>query len=97
MSGRTSYLAASPDRKFLFASQGASPGHVIAFAVNRQSGALERINEISTAGQGPAAGTSHVAVHPSGRWAMTAHVASGRIAVLPIGAGGRPGQLGLPT
>ena len=97
MNGRTSYLAASPDRKFLFASQGESPGHVIAFAIDPRSGALERINEMSTAGQGPAAGTSHVAVHPSGRWALTAHVASGRVAVLPIGAGGRPGQLGPPT
>ena len=97
MGGRASYLAASPDRKFLFASQGESPGHVFAFAINAQTGALERINDVSTAGQGAAAGTSHVAVHPSGKWAVTAHVASGRVSVLPIGAGGRPGQLGPPS
>jgi 6-phosphogluconolactonase len=97
MANRTSYLAASPDRKFLFASQGESPGHVFAFAINAQTGALDPINNVSTAGQTAAAGTSHVAVHPSGRWALTAHVASGRVAVLPIGAGGRAGQLGPPT
>jgi 6-phosphogluconolactonase len=91
MGVRTVYVAVSPDRRHLYASHGEAPGKVIAFAIDPVTGALTRLNDASTSDQDNATGTSHVAVHPSGKWVMTAHLASGRVSMLPIGADGRVG------
>jgi 6-phosphogluconolactonase len=93
MPGRTAYLAVSPDRRFVFAGNGEPPGRVTSFSLH-PAGALQRIGEQSTALDGDAQGISHVAVHPGGRWLLTAHLKSGRLSVLPIGDGAR---LGPPT
>jgi 6-phosphogluconolactonase len=87
---RTAYLAVSPDRRFVFAGNGEAPGRVTAFALD-PGGGLRGLNEQSTATEGDALGISHVAVHPNGRWLLTAHLKSGRISVLPIGTDGRLG------
>lgn len=85
---RTAYLAVSPDRRFVFAGNGEPPGRVTSFALD-PGGALQRINDQSTAIGGDAQGISHVAVHPGGRWLLTAHLKSGRLSLLPISGDGR--------
>jgi 6-phosphogluconolactonase len=77
------YLAWDAEKKYLYAAQG-SPGRVIAYAINRMTGALTRINDASTAGMGLMSGVTHLSVHPSGKWVLTAHFASGHVAVLPV-------------
>jgi 6-phosphogluconolactonase len=91
--GRTAYLAVSPDRRFVFAGNGEEPGRITAFALE-PGGGLRRLNDQFTATGGGPMGISHVAVHPEGRWLLTAHLKSGRISVLPIAG---DGQLGPPT
>ena len=88
---RTAYLDASADGRFFYAGNGAPPGHVVTFSLDRSAGQLERLNQVSTAGLEPALGISHVQLHPTGRWLLSAHLGSGRVSVLPVGADGRIG------
>jgi 6-phosphogluconolactonase len=90
MPGRSAYMAVTPDHRFVYAGHGEQPGHVTAFALG-PSGGLVRLNDQSTALGEEAMGISHLAVHPDGRWLLSAHLKSGRIAVLPIGLDGRVG------
>ncbi len=88
MGGRMVYLALHPNRRWLYAGNGEPPGKVYAFAIAPISGLIAPIGDASTADEGDALGISHVAVHPSGKWVMTAHLKSGRVSVLPIDPGG---------
>jgi 6-phosphogluconolactonase (cycloisomerase 2 family) len=90
MPGRSAYVAVSPDRRFVYAGHGEAPGHVTAFALGSDGG-LARLNDESTALGEPAGGISHLSVHPSGRWLLSAHLKSGRISVLPLASDGRVG------
>jgi 6-phosphogluconolactonase len=77
-----SYLAFSPDRKFLYAideNRGAASS-VIAFSIDGPTGRLTPINTAPTGGEG----APHLAVHPSGRWLVVTHYSSGEVSVLPI-------------
>lgn len=82
------FLAWDPRGRFLFAVNAVPEGRVVAFAVDQKTGALERLDDVSSAGVGPA----HLSVDPSGHWLLVANYADtkpGTIAVLPIGTGGR--------
>lgn len=86
------YLAWSPSRKFMYAVNEVGGGRVTAFAINPQDGSLTRINDASSAGNGPC----HVSVHPGGKWVFAANYGSGTIGVLPVkpdGGVGEPEQL----
>ncbi|MCY3019019.1 MAG: lactonase family protein [Planctomycetota bacterium] len=74
------YLAWSPSRKFMYAVNEVGGGRVTAFAINPQDGALTRINDASSAGNGPC----HVSVHPGGKWVFAANYGSGTIGVLAV-------------
>jgi 6-phosphogluconolactonase len=91
MGVRTAYLAASADGRHVYAGNGAAPGHVIALTLDRRAGTFTRLNSASSAGAEDAPGNSHVFLHPSGRWLLTAHRASGRLSVMPIATDGRIG------
>jgi len=85
-----SYLTWDPSRRFLFAVNEASPGRVVAFAMNRANGALARLNDESSSGNGPA----HASVDQFGKWLLVANYAAGAdgtVAALPILADGRLG------
>lgn len=77
-----SYLAFSPNQKFLYAidENGGEASSVIAFAIDSPSGRLTPINTAPTGGEG----APHLAVHPSGRWLVATHYTSGEVSVLPI-------------
>jgi 6-phosphogluconolactonase len=77
-----SYLAFSPNKKFLYAidENGGETSSVIAFAIDPANGHLTLINVAATGGQG----APHLAVHPSGKWLVATHYTSGEVSVLPI-------------
>lgn len=83
-----SFLALSPDTRFLYAAQEGS-STVAAYRVDPQTGALTFINRVGSQGNGPA----HVAVDGSGRWVLVANYGAGSVAVYPV----RDGGLGAPT
>ena len=87
------WIALSPDGKFLYAGNeianfnGTKSGSVSAFAVDNASGKLTFLNAMSSEGAGPA----YVAVHPSGRYVLSANYAGGSLTVLPVKADGSLG------
>lgn len=74
-----SFLALSPNGKFLYASIEDGGGAVGAFAVEKD-GSLRHLNNESSKG----AGNCHVFVDPSGKVVLAANYGSGSIACLPI-------------
>ena len=63
-------------------------GTVSAFAVDRTTGQLTRLNTVSSGGVGP----TYASVHPTGRHLLVANYAGGSVAVLPIQGDGRLGR-----
>src|SRR6476619_2638512 len=64
-------------------------GTVSAFAVNRPDGQLQLLNTVRSGGAGP----TYVSVHPGGRHLLVANYFGGSVAVLPILADGRLGDV----
>lgn len=88
-----SWLALHPSQNYLYAANEISnfdksnAGAVTAYAIDRTSGRLQRLNTVSSQGAGPA----HLSVHPSGRYVLVANYYGGTFAVLPVLSGGRLG------
>ena len=82
------YLAMHPSGKFLYALSEVAPGAVYAFSIDAQTGALTRLNNVGSGGNGPA----HLSVHKSGKWVLTANYDSGHAGVIPIMPDGRLGN-----
>ena len=82
-----SYLAWSPDKKFLYACLESGDGAIAAYSINPKDGSLTKINEASSAGKGPC----HVSVHPSGKFVFSANYGSGHIGALPVSTNGGVG------
>jgi 6-phosphogluconolactonase len=81
-----SYLAVSPNKKYLYAidENNGDASSVTAFTIDPRDGHLTLINNVATGGQG----APHLAVHPSGKWLVVAHYTSGETSVLPIRSDG---------
>ncbi len=83
-----SFLALSPDRRFLYAaSEGAGmtfngkpSGTVLAYSVNPSDGRLTLINSAASAGRGPC----HITVTPDGKSVLVANYSEGTVALLPV-------------
>jgi 6-phosphogluconolactonase len=83
-----SFLALSPDRRFLYAvSEGAGAefngkpsGSVNAYKINPADGRLTAINSAASAGRSPC----HVSVTPDGKSVLVANYSSGTVALLPV-------------
>ena len=88
-----SFLAADPQGRFLYAVnelatfQNQPTGAVSVFAIDRGSGQLKLLQQVSSLGRGPA----HVSLDKSARYLMVANYGSGNAAVFPIGDDGRLG------
>ncbi len=95
-SDNPSFLALSPDQRFLFAIneiddfEGKDAGSVEAYRIDQGSGKLALINREALPGPIPA----HLQVDPSGKYLVVALYMGGSFAVFPIGA---DGSLGAPT
>lgn len=91
-----SFLAISPDQKFLYAAnevgkfEGKPTGSVSAFAIEPKSGDLTPLNQKPSGGADPC----YVTVAPTGKFVLTANYSGGSIEALPIGP---DGKLGEPT
>src|SRR5881275_296340 len=80
-----SFLSMHPNGRVLYAVKELEPtGMVSAFAIERATGALTRLNEQPSEGGAPC----YVSVDRSGRAALVANYAGGSVALLPIEANG---------
>jgi 6-phosphogluconolactonase len=88
-----SFLAIDPKRRYLYAANesaefaGKKGGGVTAFAIDRKTGDLRKINERNSPGV-----PCYVSVHPSGKFVMAANYGGGNIVIYPVGAGGSIGE-----
>jgi 6-phosphogluconolactonase len=88
-----SFLEVDPTVRFLYAVNEIDMFHqepsgaISAFAINRESGGLRLLQQVSSLGRGPA----HLSLDRSVRYLMVANYDSGNLAVLPIGNDGRLG------
>ncbi|HEY4014987.1 MAG TPA: lactonase family protein, partial [Polyangiaceae bacterium] len=80
-----SFLAVSHARTHLYALDEDAKGRVGAYAVDRATGALSFLNDVSSGGDGPA----HVSLDATDRFVLVANYGDGTVAVLPVGADGR--------
>lgn len=89
-----SFLVIHPNERFLYAvgetttAEGKRSGAVVAFALNRSSGKLTRLNQQPSGGVGPC----HIALDSKGRCLMAANYGSGSIASLPVRKDGTLGE-----
>ena len=88
-----SFLALDPDGHFLYAANevetfhGESTGAVSVFAIDRESGLLKLLQQVSSLGGSPA----HLSLDRMARHLLVANYSGGNVAVFPIG---KDGQLG---
>ena len=88
-----SFVALHPQRPFLYTVERQwthavkDEGAITAFAVDPADGTLSALNKQRSGGTSPA----YVSVHPSGRFAFTAHYGSGHVASFPLGSDGALG------
>lgn len=89
-----SFLAVDPSRRFLYAVneisdyQGEKSGGVSAFAIDRKSGQLTFLNEVSSHGAGPC----YVSLDKTGKHVMVANYDAGSVAVFPMLPDGKLGE-----
>jgi 6-phosphogluconolactonase len=93
VSDNPSFLAVDPGGRFLYAVneldtfRGEPTGAVSAFAIDRASGKLELLQQVSSLGAGPA----HLSLDAMARYLLVANYGGGNVAVFPIGEDGRLG------
>lgn len=85
--GSAGFVAVHPDGDKLYATANTASGPGAAAYRIGKDGALTLINDSPT-GDG---GAAHIAVHPSGKFAVTAQYGNGSVAVFPLGTDGRLG------
>lgn len=87
-----SYLALSPDEKFVYAvnEDGNDKGSVTAFAFNKANGQLQYLDKQSSGGDHPC----YVSVNKTGKWVAVANYTGGSFSTLPVMANG---TLGVPN
>lgn len=84
---RPTFLTLHQSGRYLYATRASEDGGLTAIAIT-VNGELNGLGSVSTGG----AGACHVAVHPSGRYAVTAHYDSGHVAVNRIRGDGSVGE-----
>ena len=82
------FLAISPDERYVYAVCESQGGAVAAFSRDAESGHLTELNRQSSGGDGPC----YVSVDASGRYAFVANYGSGSVAALPINDDGSLGE-----
>lgn len=83
-----SFLAFSPDKRFVYSVAEMNGGAVSAFAFDKKSGTLTLLNTQPAEGNGPC----HVEVDKTGKWVIVGNYGSGSLSVLPVQADGSLGK-----
>jgi len=78
-----SFIVLDATKKFLYSGNESGAGSASAFAINGNTGALRFLNTQGAGGQ-----PAHVAVHPGGKYLLTANYTGGTVAVFGINADG---------
>jgi 6-phosphogluconolactonase len=81
-----SFLAVSPNRRFLYAANEQSAGSISAFLID--AGKLKLLNAVPSRGAGPC----HVAIDKTGQWLFVANYNSGSVAAFPVHDDGSLGE-----
>jgi 6-phosphogluconolactonase len=81
-----SFIVLDSTRRFLYSGNESGAGSASAFSLNPQTGALRFLNTVGAGGQ-----PAHVAVHPGGKYLLTANYTGGTVAVFPIQGDGSLG------
>ena len=84
-----SFVAVSPDERFVYAVHEAAPqdgkgGEIVAFSFNKQTGTLTLINKQPSRGDHPC----HVEIDKTGKWVFASNYSSGTLSVFPVNADG---------
>lgn len=89
-----SFVAIHPDGNWLYAVNevgdyaGESAGAVSSFTINRETGGLSEMNQVSSRGAAPC----HLVVDATGRFVLVANYTGGSVAVFPIQEDGSLGE-----
>lgn len=78
-----SFLAYSPDRKYLYSTNGTDSGFVSSYKIN-EDGSLTLLTRVSSQGKGPC----HIAINETGTKAVISNYGGGTVSIYPIDAGG---------
>jgi 6-phosphogluconolactonase len=79
-----SFLAVSPDQKYVYAVNENAPGAVTSFSFDKPTGKLEKLNQQPSNGMHPC----YITVDKSGKWVITGNYTSGTISVNSVGTDG---------
>ena len=79
-----SFLAVSPDEKFVYSVAEESGGEVVSFAFDKANAALKKLNTQSSGGAHPC----HVELDKTGKWVFVGNYTGGNLSVFPIKADG---------
>lgn len=85
--GSASFLAFDPARRRVVATNEDGGGQIRSFTFDPATGALTPVNAQPAGG----AGTTHVSLDPTGKWAFAANYTGGTMGVFPIDAAGTLG------
>ncbi len=89
-----SFLALHPNGKYLYAVNelakfnGEESGAVSAFSIDRKSGKLKLLNQVSSRGAGPC----HISLDKTAKYVFVANYDSGTVAVFPVQSDGQLGK-----
>jgi 6-phosphogluconolactonase len=89
-----SFLAVHPNGKYLYAVnevgsyKGENSGGVSAYAIDRKTGKLTLLNQVSSRGMDPC----HISLDKSGNYVLVANYTSGTITVFPVKSDGQLGE-----
>jgi 6-phosphogluconolactonase len=86
-----SWVALSPDKRFLYAANEQGAGAISAFALDGTTGKLKLLNTVPSMGQDPC----HVQVDASGKVLYSANYSGGTVSKFPIKADGSLGEASL--
>lgn len=85
-----SYLAVSPDNKYVYAVNEDAPGSVTSFVFNKPNNRLLQKNVQPSQGKHPC----YITIDKTGKWVIVGNYSSGTLAVYPVN---KDGSLGAPT
>ena len=87
------FLAIDPTKRFLYAANesgeflGKKGGGLTAFAIDQKTGALTKLNEVTSPGV-----PCHLSVHPSGKAVLAANYGGGNVVIYPVKKSGKLGE-----